>query len=101
MNKDNVFKLLLNNNVVTNIKIGTPSQSLSLSLKTGVFTLDISSNICPTKATKFNPLNSNTYLKYEEYDSPYAPEPLTTEADESKDIFLINDKNLTLDFFFI
>ena len=99
MNKDNIFKLLLNNNVVTNIKIGTPSQSLSLSLKSGVFTLDISSNICPTKAKKFNPLNSNTYLKYEEYDSPYAPEPLTTEADESKDIFIINDKNLTLDFF--
>jgi heme/copper-type cytochrome/quinol oxidase subunit 2 len=99
MNKNNIFKLLLNNNVVSDIKIGTPSQSLSLSLKTGVFTLDISSNICPTNAKKFNPKNSKTYLKYEEYDSPYAPEPLTTEADESKDSFIINDINLTLDFF--
>ena len=101
MKKENIFKLLLNNNVVTKFDIGTPSQSLFLSLKSCVFTLDISSNICPTQAKKFDYKNSKTYVKYEyDYgDSPYVPEPLTSDADESKDSFIIDDKNITLDFF--
>jgi hypothetical protein len=100
MNENNIFKLLLNNNIVSEIKIGTPSQSLPLSLKTKVFSIDISSNNCPTQAKTFDFKKSKTFVKYEEYeDSPYAPEPLTTDADESKDSFIINDNNLTLNFF--
>jgi len=101
MEKKNVFKLLLNNNIVTKFDIGTPTQSLFLSIKSNVFTLDISSNFCPTQAKTFDFKNSKTYIKYEdEYgDSPYVPDPLTTDADESKDSFIIDNKNLTLDFF--
>ena len=102
MNKDNVMQMLINNDIIANISIGSNNQTIEVNIKSQKDSSFILSDSCPQNiyATKFNANNSETYEKLLEKKNYYMYEfDVATLSKDNLILMLENDKKVIVNDF--
>ena len=99
INYDNIFNILLNNNLETNIELGTPPQEITVSLNFRDYAIFI-------KNTSFNKITSDSFKNVEdpyddyndyfdeEIENPYKKKK---EAELSNDVLFLDNKKVKIE----